>query len=100
MIPCVLAIQIEKAANRALFYHFPEKFSDIPHASGIEDWELEENKRKMIAASTLTSELLPVTLHDDEETTFSNMDQAPQVVPPRYGISISDKNIYTCALTS
>jgi hypothetical protein len=98
VIPCVMAVQIEKAANRLLFTYYPEKFSSVPHALGIEDWELQENARN---TASLTSELLPVTLHDDETTTFTSVEfQEPQVVPPRCGISISDKNIYTCALTS
>lgn len=100
-VPCIAAVYIEKAANRALFTCYPEKFTKVEHALGIEDWELEENKRR--AEAILTSELLPVTVH---ETNFTSMEfqeqqvQQEQVVPPRYGIRISDKNIFTCALTS
>ena len=47
VIPCVMAVQIEKVANRALFTYYPEKFHNVPHALGIEDWELEEQKRKV-----------------------------------------------------
>lgn len=102
-VPCIAAVYIERAANRALFTYYPEKFSQVEHALGIEDWELQENKRKSQASSTLASELLPVTMHEEKNFTsmeFEEETPVQQVVPPRYGISISDKNIFTCALTS
>lgn len=99
-VGCCLAIYVEKAANRALFTYFPHKYADIQHANGIEDWELEAARQ-----ATFASEFLPVTLHDTEKTfdaTETQVQEEPtkQVVPPRYGIAVSDKQIFSCAFTS
>ena len=98
-VGCCLAIYVEKAANRALFTYFPHKYAEIQHASGIEDWELEAARQ-----ATYASELLPVTLYESEKsfdaTTFQQEEETKQVVPPRYGIAVSDKQIFSCALTS
>jgi len=104
-VGCCLAIYVEKAAHRALFTYFPHKYAEVDHASGIEDWELEAARQ-----ATYASEMLPVTVHDKTEkrservfdaTEFQAEEAAvKQTVPPRYGITVSDKTVFTCALTS
>lgn len=94
-VSCCLALYVEKAAHRALFTVCPEKYAEVDQALGIQDWELDAVKRRRTAEATLASELLPLY---DEETTIT--DEVKQTVPPRYGISVSEKNIFTCALTS
>lgn len=101
-VSCCLALYVEKAAHRALYTVCPDKYADVDQALGLEQWELDAVRRHQEA--TLASDLLPVTVHENQEKVFTDEDKVPAVkntvVPPRYDITVSDKSVFTCALTS
>ena len=108
-VPCVLAVYVEKAANRALFTLAPEKFAKVDHALGVEDSEL-----TAVREATYASEFLPVTLHHEQEKEAAEkvlaegdeweqqaaQEQTAAAVTPSIGIRLSEKHVFSCALTS